>query len=62
MIAKVSRVHFQDISEHLEQFKNLINRNSDVSLVKHMKYIVPEFISNSSRFNYLDEPNVKISQ
>ncbi|HSJ68150.1 MAG TPA: nucleoside-diphosphate sugar epimerase/dehydratase, partial [Anditalea sp.] len=62
MIAKVSKVTFEEINEHLEQFKNLLNKNSDVSLVSHMKTIVPEFISNSSRFNYLDKPKEEITQ
>ncbi|KEO72605.1 polysaccharide biosynthesis protein [Anditalea andensis] len=54
MIAKVSKVSFEDIHEQLELFNGLLNKSSDVSLVSHMKTIVPEFISNSSRFNFLD--------
>jgi len=61
MIAKVKRVTFDEIYEHLEQFKNLLNKNSDVSIVSHMKTVVPEFISNSSRFNFLDNPKEEIT-
>jgi len=61
MIAKVKKVTFEEIYAHLEQFKNLLNKNSDVSIVSHMKRVVPEFISNSSRFNYLDTPKEEIT-
>jgi FlaA1/EpsC-like NDP-sugar epimerase len=61
MIAKVKKVTFEEIYAHLEQFKNLLNKNSDVSIVSHMKTVVPEFISNSSRFNYLDAPKEEIT-
>jgi len=61
MIAKVKKVTYEEIYAQLEQFKNLLNKNSDVSIVSHMKMVVPEFISNSSRFNFLDNPKEEIT-
>ncbi|KEO75298.1 polysaccharide biosynthesis protein [Anditalea andensis] len=59
MIAKVSHVHFESIVTQIDAFKLLLKKNSDVALVSHMKTIVPEYISNASRFSFLDHLEVK---
>jgi FlaA1/EpsC-like NDP-sugar epimerase len=58
MIAKVSKVPFESIVNKVEAFKKLLKKNSDVALVSHMKTIVPEYVSQESRFSFLDNLEV----
>ncbi|WP_143960769.1 polysaccharide biosynthesis protein [Litoribacter populi] len=59
MIAKVKKVNFESIVNKVEAFKVLLHKNSDIALVSHMKNIVPEYISNASRFSFLDKMELK---
>ncbi|MBT0810571.1 polysaccharide biosynthesis protein [Litoribacter ruber] len=59
MIAKVKKVNFEAIVNKVEAFKVLLDKNSDIALVSHMKKIVPEYISNASRFSFLDKMELK---
>ncbi|MCL6260032.1 polysaccharide biosynthesis protein [Aquiflexum sp. TKW24L] len=56
-IAQVSTVHFYKIEGQIEIFENLIGKNSENDLVFHLKSMLPEYKSNSSRFEVLDRLN-----
>jgi len=56
-IAQVLPSSYYKIEGQIDIFVGLINKNSDNELVGHLKTIVPEFISNSSRFEVLDRLN-----
>ena len=56
-IAQVLPASFNKIDGQIELFIDLIGKNSENELVSHLKVIVPEFISNSSRFEILDRLN-----
>lgn len=56
-IAQVAPAAYHKIDGQIELFMNLIGKNSENDLVSHLKVIVPEFISNSSRFEVLDRMN-----
>ena len=56
-IARVSPSSYHKISGQIEIFEDLIGKNNETDLVRHLKTLVPEFISNSSRFEVLDRMN-----
>jgi FlaA1/EpsC-like NDP-sugar epimerase len=56
-IAQVPPSSYHKIDGQVELFMDMIGKNSDDQLVSHLKSIVPEFISNSSRFEVLDRMN-----
>ncbi|AMQ56586.1 polysaccharide biosynthesis protein [Algoriphagus sanaruensis] len=56
-IAQVLPAAYHKIDGQIEIFQELIGKNSETDLVRHLKVIVPEFISNSSRFEVLDRMN-----
>lgn len=56
-IARVSPSSYHKISGQIEIFEDLISKNNETDLVRHLKTLVPEFISNSSRFEVLDRMN-----
>jgi len=56
-IAQVAPAAYHKIDGQIELFIELIAKNSENDLVSHLKVIVPEFISNSSRFEVLDRLN-----
>ena len=56
-IAQVLPSSYHKIEGQIDIFMGLVNKNSDNELVGHLKTIVPEFISNSSRFEVLDRLN-----
>lgn len=56
MIAKVLEYDYNQIKEGIDSLKDAINRHKDeYEIVKIMKGIVPEFKSNSSRYQVLDK-------
>ncbi|SIS97643.1 polysaccharide biosynthesis protein [Belliella pelovolcani] len=57
LIAKVNPSNFSKIEAQISMFYKLIENNSENDIVTHLKAIVPEFISNSSRFEILDRLN-----
>ncbi|AFL84662.1 putative nucleoside-diphosphate sugar epimerase [Belliella baltica DSM 15883] len=57
LIAKVHPSNFSKIEGQVSMFYKLIENNSENDIVTHLKSIVPEFISNSSRFEILDRLN-----
>jgi FlaA1/EpsC-like NDP-sugar epimerase len=56
-IAQVAPVHFFKIEGQIELFESLIGKNSENDLVFHLKSMIPEYKSNSSRFEVLDRLN-----
>ncbi len=57
MIAQVSPNSYHKVRNQIELFADLIEKNNEYDLVRHLKVLVPEFISNSSRFETLDRVN-----
>lgn len=55
MIAKVREKKFIEIEKQISELRPLIKQGDDLALVRAMKDIVPEFISNASRFTVLDQ-------
>jgi FlaA1/EpsC-like NDP-sugar epimerase len=60
MIAKVREYSFTEIEENIKQLIELAYTKDDLTLVRLMKYIVPEFKSNYSRFEVLDKKALKV--
>lgn len=56
-IAHVAPCSYHKIDSQVEIFLELIQKGSENDLVSHLKVIVPEYISNSSRFEVLDRMN-----
>ena len=56
-IAQVLPSSYHKIDGQIELFLDLVNKNNETDLVRHLKALVPEFISNSSRFEVLDRMN-----
>lgn len=57
LIAKVHPTNFSKIEGQISMFYKLIENNSEIDIVTHLKSIVPEYVSNSSRFEILDRLN-----
>ncbi|MEX2593906.1 MAG: nucleoside-diphosphate sugar epimerase/dehydratase [Anditalea sp.] len=56
-IAKIRHVPYLRIDGQIEMFEKIISKGSENELVSHIKMLVPEFISNASRFEVLDRMN-----
>lgn len=56
-IAKVRKVPYLKIDAQIDLFKTIIAAGNENELVRHIKLIVPEYISNASRFQVLDRMN-----
>ncbi|WP_200974179.1 nucleoside-diphosphate sugar epimerase/dehydratase [Echinicola sp. 20G] len=56
-VIKMSPVGFNRINYQVEFFERLLIINSETDIVRHIKSIVPEYISNTSRFTMLDRLN-----
>ena len=57
MIAQVNPNSYHKVRNQIELFAELIEKNNEYDMVRHLKVLVPEFISNSSRFETLDRVN-----
>lgn len=56
LIAKVRPVEFEQIEPHFNSFNDLLKKSeSEMMLVTKMKELVPEFVSNNSVFEKLDD-------
>ena len=56
LIAKVRPVEFESIESHFNAFEDLLKKSeSEMLLVTKMKEMVPEFVSNNSVFEKLDD-------
>lgn len=56
-IAQVLPSSYHKIDGQIDFFLELIGKNNETDLVRHLKSLVPEYISNSSRFEVLDRMN-----
>lgn len=54
MIAKVRKYNFDEVSRHIDRLITLADNGEIHDMVKTMKEIVPEFISNNSVFQSID--------
>ena len=61
LIAKTRDEHYPEIKEKVVNLINSAQDHDDLKLVGIMKYIVPEYISNSSRFEVLDKKGVNFT-
>ena len=55
MKAQIDSVGFKKIKSQLEELSELIVEGDNYSLVRKLKEIVPEFISNNSEYSSLDK-------
>lgn len=55
LIAKVREYSFDEINRMIDLFHDLINDKNELKMVALMKELVPEFKSNYSRYQVLDE-------
>lgn len=55
MIAKVQEYKYPEINSFIELFHDLVNDKNELKMVALMKELVPEYRSNYSRFEVLDE-------
>ena len=54
MIAKVQETNIENIKKNIDELSLLFNTQNNIDIVRKMKQIVPEFISNNSVFSELD--------
>ncbi|UJP64441.1 polysaccharide biosynthesis protein [Mongoliitalea daihaiensis] len=57
MIAQVAPGEYYKLEKQINLFEELIEKSVENDMVSHLKKIVPEFISKSSRFEILDRLN-----
>ena len=57
MIAKVQEYQYIEINTYIELFNDLVNDRNELKMVALMKELVPEFVSNYSRYEILDAQN-----
>jgi len=55
LIAKVIEYDYEKVSKSIEKVVNIAMQNKDEEVVKQMKRIVPEYISNNSIYEAMDE-------
>jgi FlaA1/EpsC-like NDP-sugar epimerase len=53
--AKVAEYSYQEINSLIELFEDLVHDKNELKLVALMKEIVPEYKSNYSRYEVLDD-------
>jgi FlaA1/EpsC-like NDP-sugar epimerase len=58
MIAKVQESIYEEISNYVDLFYDLVTDRNELKMVALMKELVPEFKSNYSRFEVLDNTEV----
>lgn len=59
MIAKVREYDYESISSNIRELIGLFDTQNNELIVKKMKEIVPEFISNNSVYSSLDNKKVE---
>jgi FlaA1/EpsC-like NDP-sugar epimerase len=60
MRAKLAETDWDSVSQQVEHVCDLINEQTNLDLVRELKRLVPEFLSNNSEYEQLDahhEPN-----
>ena len=61
MIAKTENMHVDQIKVKIDALISDLNMEH-VEIVKKIKDIVPEYVSNNSEFEKLDQPKVKVKK
>jgi len=61
MRAKLAETDWIFVSEQVDHLCNLINEQTNLDLVRELKRLVPEFISNNSEYEQLDANSQKLS-
>lgn len=59
-IARVRQVNYEEINDRIKTLIVCAKNRSEWDCVREMKATVPEFISNNSRFQELDEPDLSM--
>ena len=62
LIGKTRRFDYYDVAKQINQLKQLTDTGTNMEIVKYMKLLVPEFISNNSKYSILDidKPKTKV--
>jgi FlaA1/EpsC-like NDP-sugar epimerase len=55
MIAKVMAEDFDILSASLKQLEHILSKMNNIDIVTELKRIIPEYISNNSIYEHLDE-------
>ena len=58
MIATVQEHPYQDVNKFIELFYDLVTDRNELKMVALMKELVPEYRSNYSRYEVLDDGNL----
>lgn len=56
-VVKMGDMAFSKVNYQIEFFERLLILSSDTEIVRHIKHIVPEYVSNTSRYHVLDRLN-----
>ena len=56
-IAKVCEYDYDEVSKQIDELIALSHTYNDMAIVEKMKEIVPEYISNNSKYSVLDKKN-----
>ena len=56
-IAKVCEYYYDEVSKQIDELIALSHTYNDMAIVEKMKEIVPEYISNNSKYSVLDKKN-----
>ncbi|MEO6166345.1 MAG: nucleoside-diphosphate sugar epimerase/dehydratase [Chitinophagales bacterium] len=59
MIAKVREYAFESVHQNIRELITMFDNQDNLEIVSKMKELVPEFISNNSVFEELDQPAAK---
>jgi len=59
MIARVRKYDFDEVSNRISKLIDVAGQGDDIAAVTLMKGLVPEFVSNNSKFERLDKQKVK---
>lgn len=54
-VAKVRQYRYEDICSQLDELAEIAQKGSDMDVVRKMKQIVPEFMSNNSKYEVIDK-------
>lgn len=57
MIAKTREIDFEKLHIQLQEFYELVNQRNSEEIVRRMKQLIPEYISNNSKYTALDSRN-----
>jgi len=60
LIANVRKIPFEMVETHIEKLKLISRQKDENKVVEYMKKIVPEFVSNASRYEVLDRKLVDV--